>query len=724
MKKYSIFSTIAVMVLAAVSCNKELTPEEGVAGGNSVKVTITTAPELAIDTKTTITQDPSDPNLYIPSWLGTEKMGVWVDDVPATGSAQPEFLTNTEAGPVATFTGDIEITAGQHTIYGYASSAEKYFNKYYTGSLVGFDIPQVQYPTLTSFDSDADLLIAKAQTVEVSDGQTDLSIDNVQFTRALAVLKVILKDGSSKGVKGNAVVKSISLTPSDVKVALTGRASIDVTKGGAINAIMSGTEKNVSAEYADESFVINDENAAWLIVNPLTFGASSTLTLSVDAGKYVINKTLNVAGIELKRGDITVFDVTLKDEDVEVVEAGLALPFEDDFSEASEGEATSSGSSTAWKSSSNFEILGSVYQAGGAIRLGTGSKSGTITTKSSFDLSQPFTVIISGTGWSSKENGIVITAGTQSQTLNFTTVKEDGKFEYLSAYFKAENSMTKITVSNYGSGSSYHRVFLDNIEIVSGEWTPEPELISVGTGKAAATETSAVLSGVYEARFLGEEDVIKYGFEWGTDASALASVEASNAVNGEFSYDLSGLTTGTTYIFKAWAQLNDGEKMYGDELTFVPSAPAYYQKVTAVTSGKSYLIVAENNGTYYLAKPVTSGNYGYLYVEEVTVDNDVIYESEIASDKNSFVISGTENNYTICQSDGRYLYKQGDYDNFNVNESPSSGQYWAMETQSDGTIKITNTEVNKYIQYDPANNSYGGYADSRGILPYLFEKVE
>ena len=256
MKKYSIFSTIAVMVLAAVSCNKEMTPEEGVAGGNSVKVTITTAPELAMDTKTTITQDPSDPNLFIPSWLGTEKMGVWVDDIPANGEAQPELLTNTEAGPVATFTGDIEITAGQHIIYGYASSAEKYFNKYYPGSLVGFDVPQVQYPTLTSFDSDADLLIAKAQTVEVSDGQTDLSIDNVQFTRALAVLKVILKDGSSKGVKGNAVVKSLTLSPSDVdNEPLTGRASIDVKNGGSITKFNTNTD--VKAEYTDESFVIN-----------------------------------------------------------------------------------------------------------------------------------------------------------------------------------------------------------------------------------------------------------------------------------------------------------------------------------------------------------------------------------------------------------------------------------------------------------------------------------
>ena len=576
MKKYSIFSTIAVMVLAAVSCNKEMTPEEGVAGGNSVKVTITTAPELAMDTKTTITQDPSDPNLYIPSWLGTEKMGVWVDDIPANGEAQPEFLTNTKAGPVATFTGDIEITAGQHIIYGYASSAEKYFNKYYPGSLVGFDVPQVQYPTLTSFDSDADLLIAKAQTVEVSDGQTDLSIDNVQFTRALAVLKVILKDGSSKGVKGNAVVKSLTLSPSDVdNEPLTGRASIDVKNGGSITKFNTNTD--VKAEYTDESFVINDENAAWLVVNPLTFGASSTLTLSVDAGKYVINKTLDVAGIELKRGDITVFDVTLKDEDVEVVEAGLALPFVETFDSASSGSMGTS--SSVWDGNDLFEVsAGKVYEHGGAVRLGTSA--GSITTKSALDLSQAFSVVVKGTGWADDEKTLVIVAGAQTKEISFATDKSGGKYEEQYVTFEPETSMTKVTFKTLASGK---RVLLDNIEIIYG--IPSAKISSVETESAnKITETTATLNGVYEASLLGENDVVSYGFEWGTDESALTSVEASNAVDGEFSYDLSGLTTGTTYTFKAWAQLNDGEKMYGEELTFEAAAPVGIEPSFNITS--------------------------------------------------------------------------------------------------------------------------------------------
>ena len=721
MKKYSIFSTIAVMVLAAVSCNKEMTPEENTGKGNTVRVTVTTAPELAMDTKTVINQDPSNPNLYIPSWLGNEKMGIWVDNVPSSGSVQPDFLTNSTAGETAAFTGEISIEAGQHTIYGYASSADKYVNRYYAAgekSLVGFDVPQVQHPTLTSFDSDADLLIAKAQTVEIGDGQSELNIENVQFSRALAILQVILKDESSKGVKGNAVVKSISLTPLNVNdEPLTGRAKIDVANGGVISGFT--TYNGVTAEYADDSFVINDENSAWFVVNPLTFGESSTLTLSADAGKYVISKTLDVSGIELKRGDIVTFDVTLKADDVTVMESGISLPFVETFSSASQGEMTSSN--YTWDGNELFDVTaGNVYEHAGAVRLGTSG--GAITTKSALDLSQAFSVVARGTGWDSDEKTLVIVAGSQTKEIAFTGDKSGGKYEEQYVTFEPETNTTKVT---FKTPASKKRVLLDNIEIISG--VPYARISSVETKAVSnVTETTATLNGIYVASSLDVDDVVKYGFEWGTDASSLTSVDASDAVDGEFSYDLTGLTTGTTYTFKAWARLNDGEKVYGEALTFVPEAPAYYQKVAAVTSGKSYLIVAENGGKYYLAKPVTSGNFGYLYVEEITVESgDVIYESEIASDENSFVIEGTAGNYTICQSNGKFLYQQDEkYDNFNVSSSPSSGQYWTIEVQSDGTMKITNNDMGKYVQYSSQHSSYGSYADSQGVMPYLFEKVE
>lgn len=159
----------------------------------------------------------------------------------------------------------------------------------------------------------------------------------------------------------------------------------------------------------------------------------------------------------------------------------------------------------------------------------------------------------------------------------------------------------------------------------------------------------------------------------------------------------------------------------GDKrLTIIQAAaPASYKKVTTVTSGKSYLIVAADGDKYYMAKPVTS-NYGYLDVDEASVEGDLIY----AGDENAFVIAGSDGNYTICQPDGRYLYMTGTHNSFNVTESPSSGQYWTIEAQSDGTVKISNVEMNKYVQYSTSYRSYGSYVNSQGVMPSLYEKVE
>ena len=714
MKSYKIISGLALLSFAVIACNKEEL-DNNAGNEDKVNVTVTTAPELAsdaIDSKTVISQDPENASLYIPSWTGNEKMGIWVDELPTSGQAQPDFLTNETVGNIATFKGSIDLTAGDHTIYGYASSADKYVAKYFNYG-VGFDIPQVQYPSLTSFDSDADLLIAKAQNVNLAEGQAELSIDNVQFSRALAVLKVVLSDDSSKGLNNNAVVKTLTLTPSDANDILTGRICIDLTNNS-ISQVNKLSNFNVKAEYTDDSFVINGENAAWLLVNPLTFGASSTLTLEAEAGKYIINKTLDVANIELKKGDVTVFNVSLTDDDITVVESGVALPFEEDFSEVN----TTSGVNSL----AQFDITGSIYgQGSGAIRLGTASNPGTITTKSALDLSEPFTVIVTGTGWDDDEKSFEVVAGEQTKTFTFETEKgvNEQYDEVIYAYFEAETDITKVAFSKTGS----KRVILSNIEIVSGEWTPSPELKSVETGEANTTETTAILNGTYNAAYLGDDDVVTYGFEWGTDASNLTSVTATNAEGGEFSYELTSLTTGAEYTFKAWAQLNGGDKVYGEEMTFVPTAPAYYQRTTTITSGRTYLLVVENGGTYYAATPITS-NYGYIDVAEVSVEGDVIHASELASDENSYVISGTEGNYTICQSDGRYLYQTGTFNSFNVTASPSDGQYWTIEAQSDGTVKITNNSVNKFVQYDTKYNSFGSYSDESGILPYLFEKVE
>ncbi len=145
---------------------------------------------------------------------------------------------------------------------------------------------------------------------------------------------------------------------------------------------------------------------------------------------------------------------------------------------------------------------------------------------------------------------------------------------------------------------------------------------------------------------------------------------------------------------------------------------AKFQKVANITSGKQYLMVAD--GTK-MAQPV-SKNYGWLYVSDVTATDGVI----VANESNAFTFTAAETGYTITQADGRYLYQEGTYNSFQVGETAVEAAYWTVEPQADGTMKITNNVMNKWIQYSPSFSSYGAYdsAQDGSFMPVLYEKIE
>lgn len=145
---------------------------------------------------------------------------------------------------------------------------------------------------------------------------------------------------------------------------------------------------------------------------------------------------------------------------------------------------------------------------------------------------------------------------------------------------------------------------------------------------------------------------------------------------------------------------------------------AKFKKVNAVQSGKQYIMVADNAK---MAQPV-SKNYGWLYVTDVTPTDDVV----VVNESNAFTFISTDNGYNIQQADGRYLYMEGTFNSFQVGESIVEAAYWTVEPQANGTMKITNKVMNKWIQYSSSFTSFGAYdSDQDGsFYPVLYEKVE
>ena len=150
-----------------------------------------------------------------------------------------------------------------------------------------------------------------------------------------------------------------------------------------------------------------------------------------------------------------------------------------------------------------------------------------------------------------------------------------------------------------------------------------------------------------------------------------------------------------------------------------PTTGFQFQKVSAVTSGKQYLIVANDGSKLHAAKPITSG-YGYPGQDEVTDVNGII---TLAAMTNAFTFTSETGGYTIKQSDDRFWYMKGSYNNFNVDANPTEGQYFAFAKNDDGTFKVTNVAMNKYLQYSVDHTSYGCYSDAQGVMPYLYEYI-
>lgn len=153
--------------------------------------------------------------------------------------------------------------------------------------------------------------------------------------------------------------------------------------------------------------------------------------------------------------------------------------------------------------------------------------------------------------------------------------------------------------------------------------------------------------------------------------------------------------------------------------------PAVFTKVSSVTSGKAYALVAFDGSAYQAAKPASQGsNYGWLYNQTVKVTDNTFKSDET----NCFVFTDAGNGYYyITDYYGRYLYMSGTYNSFQLANAPISGDqtfFWLVTPNNDDTWTITNVGNSKVIQYSTEHTSYGAYStiENGYVLPMLFEK--
>ena len=146
-----------------------------------------------------------------------------------------------------------------------------------------------------------------------------------------------------------------------------------------------------------------------------------------------------------------------------------------------------------------------------------------------------------------------------------------------------------------------------------------------------------------------------------------------------------------------------------------------YVKVSAVTSGKKYIIAATVNGVGKAMTPV-SGNYGYASATDVVIQDGKIGER---AESLEFTFSSVEGGFTIVQPDGRYVAMNGNYNSFNIYDSPQQAYKWAVTANQDGTVDIQNVEKSKHVVYDGGHSNFAAYAsvNESNVYPALYEYV-
>ena len=291
MKKiYNVMMLAAVAAAALVSCAKEMDKPEVAPEGEGIKVSL----QADAVTKTYIEG-------VTPKWKATDAVGVF------TGSdATNKKFTNTKAdGEAAVFEGTVDAAGTYYAYYPYSTGGASNL-----GALV--EMPHTQYPTPTSFDGAADLLVSEAIDVTASGDQSL----NVKFRRLGAFLKFIFIDGTTGGrLSGEHATEVQLIVNHYVDGDYRPCPSVRITPDG-LGTIGDGM-KTIKAVYDEGVYALTaDGNAAWFGVRPNTFAAGNTFELTITAEHYTISKTLTLPNaVELGAGQILPIQVTLTDED-------------------------------------------------------------------------------------------------------------------------------------------------------------------------------------------------------------------------------------------------------------------------------------------------------------------------------------------------------------------------------------------------------------------------
>lgn len=342
--------------------------------------------------------------------------------------------------------------------------------------------------------------------------------------------------------------------------------------------------------------------------------------------------------------------------------------------------------------------------ASGCVSVGVSKSAGYITTPALANLNGNAKLTFKAAAWTADATTLTL-AIDGGGTLDVETVElQKGAFSDYTVTISGGTPTTKIT---FKGTKAKNRFFLDDVVVAT-----EGGVVKKSAGLAfSETSIQVEKGGEFTAPTFTKETTAAVSFA--SDNEAVATVSSDGVIS------LTG-ATGTAEI-TATAEAND--EYNAGEASCTVSVFTYniYKKVTTITSGKEYLLVAQRNDSTMYAYPVKETyKYGYLSAGVVKELTDEIRVKSLYDD--AFTITAVDNGYTITDCYGRQLYQSDQYNSFNVLATEETVYPWTIEAQTDGTFKIAQNGY--FIQWGQGTyTTFGVYTEMQdnAVLPMLYQ---
>lgn len=496
---------LALTSMLLFSCNKA---EKVVVNDedNLVKVTLIAGnPQVNPGSKTEIQGTT-------PYWSAGDAIGV------TNGTNTNSEFTTTITSPAQTteFSGST-ISGDLYAYYPYSTGGVSA-----TGARI--DLSASQNPTATSFDGSADVLVSKMFTVDPE----STTVSGLEFKRLTAVVKVVLKDNDH--LLAGEHPSTVSL---EAESNLIGTVRVNFANQEMTYQTSPAPSKIVSANYtASTQYEINSSNAAYFVVWPQTLEGGTTLKLTASTENFSIEKNITVpsSGINFTAGKITTLNIGLSSANVVASSSGLALPFKDDMEWANNGTIDGTSAlavSDLPKTADDEPMYSAATQifkgAGGCLKYGTSSVTGTITT-AELDLSSTYYILVKAKTFGEDISNLhFIVDGTELGS-GFALTSD-----YENYYFNASAATAKSKVEIRIDGK---RGYVKDIEIDNGTYVAPPIIRVTSDNPISVANTASTKTITYSV----ENPVSGVSLAASTDASWISNIDYG--ISGTVTFDV------------------------------------------------------------------------------------------------------------------------------------------------------------------------------------------